>query len=76
MGNELQVMEQKVVNFNGNDLMAVKLNDGKIYAGVRWICRGIGLTEGQINNQLNKIQNDLVLSQGLRKIVTLTSGGE
>jgi hypothetical protein len=69
---ELAVIEQKLVNFHGAQLMAVKAGDGKVYVGARWICDGLGLTEGQRKNQLLKIQEDAVLSKGGRKIILPT----
>lgn len=62
--NELQPVEQKIVDFNGSELLAAKTNDGKIYAAVKWVCEGIGLTRDQIKNERKKIQEDLVLSKG------------
>lgn len=73
--NELTVLEQKMVHFNGTDLMAVKMNDGKIYAGVKWVCEGIGLTTGQMQNERKKMREDLVLKQGARNLVLPTNGG-
>lgn len=72
----LSPVEQKLVNFHGAQIMAVKASDGKVYAGVRWICDGLGLTEGQRKNQILKIQEDAVLSKGGRKIVLPTPGGQ
>lgn len=65
--NQLQVVEQKVVPFNGTELMAVKTNDNKIYVGVSWICNGIGFNKSQKDTQVQKIQSDLVLKQGCLK---------
>nr|WP_080709121.1 phage antirepressor N-terminal domain-containing protein [Lysinibacillus sphaericus] len=73
--DELQVMEQKIVSLGNVELLAVKMSDGKIYAAVNWICKGIGLTKGQMQNERKKIQEDLVLSQGERNLVLPTNGG-
>jgi len=64
----------KEVDFQGSTLMACEV-DEKIYAGVKWVCQGIGLSRGQINNEYNKIQEDLVLKQGARNLVLPTNGG-
>ena len=45
--NELEI---KRVPFMGTELMAARDADGQIWAGVRWMCDGIGLSEGQIKN--------------------------
>lgn len=73
--NELQPVEQKIVDFNGSELLAAKTNDGKIYAAVKWVCEGIGLTRDQIKNERKKIQEDLVLSKGGRYLTLPTNGG-
>lgn len=64
------------VDFSGDNLLAVKLKeDDKIYVGVSWVCEGIGLTKGQIQNERLKIQEDVVLKQGQRNLVLPTKGG-
>lgn len=66
MNNELTVKE---VDFQGSTLMAVQsINDEKIYVAVSWVCDGIGLTEKQKDAQVKKIQEDLVLKSGVKKL--------
>lgn len=49
----------KQVNFHGDNLMAAKdKNTGKIYTGVSYICRGIGLTKSQKDTQVQNVQGD------------------
>jgi anti-repressor protein len=63
--NELTV---KTVPFMDAELMAAKDEEaGKINVGVSYICRGIGLNKGQKDTQVEKIQQDAVLSKGCRK---------
>lgn len=58
----------KNVEFTGDTLVAVKdEKSGKIYTGVGYICKGIGLTKGQKDRQTENVQQDLVLKQGCRK---------
>lgn len=57
----------KNVNLFGDDIMAAKDKDGNIWAGAKWFCNGLGLSRGQANNELNKIQNDIVLKRGCTK---------
>jgi uncharacterized protein (UPF0216 family) len=72
--NELQIKE---VEFQGDKLIAVKENNtGRIYVAVRWICRGLKLSEGQYQNQIRKIQDDIVLSKGIAKMQLPTNGGQ
>ena len=65
MKNEITRVEH--VPFMGTDLMAAQDAEGNIWAGVRWICTGIGLSRGQINNELSKVQNDETLKEGCMK---------
>lgn len=69
--NELEI---KRVPFMGTELMAARDADGQIWAGVRWMCDGIGLSEGQTKNERLKIQKDKVLSKGGRNFVLNESG--
>ena len=71
--NELEV---KKVPFMGTELMAARDNSGQIWAGVRWMCDGIGLTKGQMQNERNRIREDKVLSKGERNLVLPTNGGQ
>lgn len=65
----------KEVDFNGDTLMACE-KDEKIYVGVKWVCQGIGLSEGQIKSERKKIQEDIVLKQGGRNFVLPTNSGK
>lgn len=74
--DDLQVVEEKMVPFNGIELLAIKTNDGKIHAGVKWVCQGLGLSEGQTKAERKKFQQDLVLSKGGRNFILPTKGGK
>lgn len=67
--------EIKSVPFMGRDLMAAKAEDGTIYAGVSYICNGMGMSEGQVKAERVKIRNDSVLSKGGRSFILPTNGG-
>ncbi|MGE7623555.1 phage antirepressor N-terminal domain-containing protein [Viridibacillus sp. NPDC096237] len=73
--NELKVIEQQLVNFNGAEVMVAKTQDGKVFAAVKWICEGIGLTRDQTKHERKKVQEDLVLSKGGRNLTLPTNGG-
>ena len=67
----------KEVDFDGATLMAVQdTNTEKIFVGVKWICDGLGLSQGQIKSERQKLQTDLVLSKGGRNFVLPTKGGK
>ena len=73
MNSQLSV---KAVPFMGDELMVAKDEEtGKIFAGVKWICDGFGLSEGQAKSERLRIQNDVVLKRGGRNIVLPTKGG-
>lgn len=70
--NELEI---KKVPFLGTELMAARDADGQIWAGVRWMCEGIGLSEGQRKRQMSNIVIDPVLAKGGSNLVLPTNGG-
>ncbi|HLO11180.1 MAG TPA: phage antirepressor N-terminal domain-containing protein [Pseudoneobacillus sp.] len=66
----------KEVHFNNDNLLAIKDKENeKVYVAVRFVCDNLGMTEGQQHHQTTKISEDIVLSQGVRKIVLPTKGG-
>lgn len=69
--NDLVVRE---VNFHGDSLLAVKQED-KVYVGVSYICNGIGLPKKKADYEIERIQNDIVLNKGTRKIGVPSNGG-
>ena len=68
-------IEIRKVPFMDTELMAARDNEGNIYAELRWMCEGIGLSEGQSKNERLKIQRDKVLSKGGRSLILPTAGG-
>ena len=70
-----ELTEIKSVPFMGRDLMAAKAEDGTIYAGVSYICNGMGMSEGQVKAERVRIRNDSVLSKGGRNFVLPSGGG-
>ena len=71
--NDLQVRN---VPFMGTELMAAQDASGQVWAGVRWICDGIGMSEGQTKYERVRIQKDRVLSKEGRNFVLPTKGGK
>lgn len=68
-------LEIKKVPFMGTELMAARDADGQIWAGVRWMCNGIGLSKSQAISQVEKINGDKVLSKGVGNFRLPTNGG-
>lgn len=63
--NQLQI---KNVEFNGDKLIAIKNETtGKIYTGVSYVCKGIGLSKSQKDTQVQNVQSDLILKRGCLK---------
>ena len=61
--NELVV---KNVDMLGDNVVAAQDSEGNIWAGVKWFCEGLGLTDGQARYERLKLQEDLVLSKGTK----------
>jgi anti-repressor protein len=73
---EIKDLTVKQVNFNGDNLLAVKDNaTGKVHVAVYYVCKGLKLDENQTKVQRDKINSDIVLSKGGRKISIPTNGG-
>lgn len=66
----------KNVDVFGDTVIATQDENGVIWAGVRWMCDGIGLSRGQMNNEVTKVKEDLVLSKGARNFILPTKGGK
>lgn len=73
--NQLQVVKQKMVPFGDVELLSVKMSNGKIYAAVKWVCVGIGLSDGQAKRQVENLGKDIVLNQGVANLRLPTNGG-
>lgn len=71
----METLAVKDIEFNGAMLKAAQDINNIIWVGVRWICEGLGLSEGQIKRERKRLQEDLVLSKGGRNLVLLTNGG-
>lgn len=61
----MQGLAVKDVEFNGAVLRAAQIED-IVWVGVRWVCQGLGLSDGKVKSERKKIQEDLVLKQGTR----------
>lgn len=60
-------LEVKHVSFMGADLMAAKDENGTVWAGVSYICNGLGLNKNEKDRQIKNIQTDEVLKEGCVK---------
>lgn len=57
----------KRVPFMGAELMAAKDDSGQIWAGVSFLCNGMGMNKNEKDRQIKNIQADSVLSRGCVK---------
>ena len=62
--NELEI---KRVPFLGTELMAARDESGQIWAGVSYICNGIGLNKNEKDRQVKNVQADRVMKKGCVK---------
>jgi hypothetical protein len=69
----LSLVEQKQVEFYGDELTAVKAEDGQIYVSVRHMCDALGLN---IQAQTRRIQRQEVLADGFMVAKMATIKGE
>jgi len=65
-------VEQVAIPFYGHKLVAVRLEDGRIAAVLRWMCEGMGL---HTKSQMQHIQGRRALAKGLVDVLVDTAGG-
>ncbi len=65
-------IEQDVVSFYERDLVAVRLEDGRIAVVLRWLCEGLQLDP---QGQLRRIERKTALQDGLINVEVATAGG-
>ena len=64
----------KEIDFYGGKIVSIIKNE-KIYVSVKSVCENLKMTEGQMKNQRNKIQNDELLKLGLKFVPVDTGFG-
>ena len=62
-----QNLEVKEFNFNNDNLLGVRDNDGVIWLVMKNALTNIGLNENQSDNEIKKAKKDLLLSQNIIK---------
>lgn len=65
----------KDVEFNNALIRACEDDDGQIWVGVGWMCKGLGLSEDRMKYERKKMQRDVVLREGV-KFYPLHSGAD
>lgn len=57
----------KSVDLMGDTVMAAQDKKGNIWAGVSYLCKALGMSNKQRDNQVVKVQNDKILRKGTLK---------
>src|SRR3712207_2938598 len=68
----LEPLEQRIVPFYGDELIAVQQPDGAILVLFTRLCENLGLTR---EAQVRRVQRHAVLSEGLVSTAVRTEGG-
>lgn len=63
-GKHMNNLVVKSVDLFGDTVMAAKDKDGNIWAGVNYFCNALGMSKGQRDKQVQKVQKDEVLKRG------------
>ncbi|MGL5935833.1 MAG: phage antirepressor N-terminal domain-containing protein, partial [Cetobacterium sp.] len=53
-------VEVKEVEFDGKKILGI-MENGKIYVSVKAVCNGLGMSKGQYDAQLRKVNGDELL---------------
>lgn len=65
----LQVVEQKIVEFYQDELIAIRVSDGHIYVSLRHLCTALGI---DAQAQTRRIQRQTVLEKGFAQMPIMT----
>lgn len=66
----------KPVDVLGDTVMAAKDSDGTIWVGIKWICQGMGMSDGHYKRQIKNIQKDLLLKNSGSNLILNKGSGE
>jgi hypothetical protein len=72
---EKEKLQQKLIDFEGGQILGVRDETGALWLGVRKVCNDLGLTEGQTNRQVNNISDDLVFEGNYTKFDMVQNEG-
>lgn len=66
----------KSVDLMGDTVMAAQDSDGVIWVGIKWICQGMGMSDGHYKRQIKNIQKDLLLKNSGSNLILNKGSGE
>jgi len=69
----LEPIEQESVSFHGEDIVAVRLSDGRICVVLRWVCGSLGLDP---QGQVRRIERTRATASELVRVKVQTKGGQ
>lgn len=71
------MMEQlvKMIDFEEGQILGVKDENAQVWMGIKKACLDIGLSDGQARRQVENIQKDKVLKEGVANLRYPTNGG-
>lgn len=59
----------KSVDLMGDTVMVAQDSEGTIWVGIKWMCQGICMTDGQYKRQIKNIQKDLLLKSSRSNLI-------
>ncbi len=68
--------EAKEIPFNGNTLLGIRDESGKVWLAVKKVCLDIGLSEGQAQRQITNIQEEEPLKSNCCKFAMVQTEGK
>lgn len=66
----------KNVDVMGDTVMAAQDSDGTIWVGIKWMCQGMGMSDGHYKRQITNIQKDLLLKNSGSNLILNKGSGE
>ena len=76
MDRSLSIIEQKTVEFYGDEIVAVRAKDGTVYVPVRPICDLLGVSWSSQQNRINRDEVLSTVATNISVFVTNTQGQE
>jgi hypothetical protein len=76
MEPSLSVIEQKTVEFYGDEIIAVRAKDGRVYVPVRPICDLLGVSWSSQQNRINRDEVLSTVATNISVFVTNTQGSD
>lgn len=66
----------KSVDLMGDTVIAAQDSEGIIWVGIKWLCQGMGMSDGHYKRQIKNIQKDLLLKNSGSNLILNKGSGE